>query len=330
MALIIKNTNYNGEVLAKLLTAAATRNDLVEKGLIMVIPGVSYKIAVPRLKTGRMLQKRKTNPGVDDSKGDFTYSEHILEPREFMAFTVFNPNTFAHVWREYQPTGDLVFAKLPPKAQDALLEALSKQVHFELGYHYVNGQYGDGDDQLMNGILTQAAKDPDCIVVNVSDQATTVGKLRALRAAVPKALRENPNLRILMSVEDFDRYDAELTDRKSKGIDETEVTRKRYKEIPIETISTWPEGVIVITLCSPDNDGNLFAAVNLQEDENVIQIDKIANASELYFFKMLMKADTNIGFGEEFVVCDTRENPQFTVKEKVAAALPAKGDTEAE
>ena len=28
---------------------------------------------------------------------------------------------------------------------------------------------------------------------------------------------------------------------------------------------------------------------------------------------MLMKADTNIAFGEEFVVLDTRSNPAFTV-----------------
>lgn len=60
-----------------------------------------------------------------------------------------------------------------------------------------------------------------------------------------------------------------------------------------------------------DADGNLFAAVNLQNDESVIQIDKISAASELYFFKLLMKADTNIAFGEEFVVADFRATPKF-------------------
>ena len=33
-------------------------------------------------------------------------------------------------------------------------------------------------------------------------------------------------------------------------------------------------------------DGNLFAGVNLQDDEEVIQIDKWMNSSELYFFKL--------------------------------------------
>lgn len=85
----------------------------------------------------------------------------------------------------------------------------------------------------------------------------------------------------------------------------------RYKGVTIETVSSWPEGVIVATLCSPDADGNLFAAVNLQNDESVIQIDKVSNASELYFFKLLMKADTNIAFGEEFIVADSRTTPKF-------------------
>ena len=116
-----------------------------------------------------------------------------------------------------------------------------------------------------------------------------------------------------MSIADFDKYDDELTERESKNASETEVNRKRYKGIPIETIADWPEGVIVATLCSPSADGNLFAAVNLQDDEDVIQIDKWSNASELYFFKLLMKADTNIAFGEEFIVLDTREEPKFVV-----------------
>lgn len=164
----------------------------------------------------------------------------------------------------------------------------------------------------MNGILTQAAKADDVVVVDGSTATTMLAKLKAVRAAIPKAMRTNPNLRILMSVEDFDKYDDELTERESKNASETEVNRNRYKGITIETVAAWPENVIVATLCSPGADGNFFAAVNLQNDENVIQIDKYANASELYFFKLLMKADTNIAFGEEFVVLDGRDSPKFT------------------
>lgn len=319
MAIVVRNTNYNGEVLEKILTLAATGNEIVEKGLIMVIPGVEKKISLPRIKSGKMLQKRKENPQIEDSKGNFNYSEKSLDPEDFMAFTVFNPRAFEHIWRKWQPKGNLVFAELPPEGQNALLEELSKQVKFELGDHYINGEFGDDDDHLMNGILTQAAKDTELIVVSTS-KTTMLEKLKAVRKAIPKALRSNPNLRLVMSIDDFDKYDDELTERENKNASETDVNSKRYKGITIETLAAWPDDLIVATLCSPDADGNWFAAVNLQDDQDVIQIDKIANASELYFFKLLMKADTNIAFGEEMVVLDTRTSPVFKSSEKTLAS----------
>nr|DAY51708.1 MAG TPA: major capsid protein [Caudoviricetes sp.] len=323
MAIVVRNTNYNGEVLEKILTLATTGNDLVEKGLIMVIPGVEKKISLPRIKTGRMLQKRKENPTLEDSKGNFNYSEKSLDPEDFMAFTTFNPRAFEHIWRKWQPKGNLVFSELPPEAQNTLLDELSKSVKFELGWHYINGEFGDDDDHLFNGILTQAARDTEVVVVSApSDTSSMLAKLKAVRAAVPKALRENPNLRILMSIDDFDKYDNELTEREYKNASETDLNKKRYKGITIETLNSWPDDLIVATICSPSADGNLFAGVNLQDDEEVIQIDKWMNSSELYFFKLLMKADTNIAFGEEFVVLDTRKSPVFKPAEKTLSADP--------
>lgn len=311
MALSVKNTNYNGEVLQTLLTLAATGNEIVEKGLLCVIPNIQKSVSVPRIKSGKMLQKRKKNPQISDSKGDFVYSEKELAPKDMMAFTVFDPSAFESIWRPFQPKGDLVFQELPAEVQNKLLEELSKQVTFELGDHYVNGTYGDDDDHLMDGILTQAAKDSDIIIVE-SAEATITGRLKAVRAAIPKAIRNNSSLRIIMSIDDFDKYDDELTAREGKNASETDVNSMRYKSITIETLASWPDDLIVATLCSPSSStSNLFAAVNLSDDENVIQIDKLSAPSELYFFKMLMKADTNIAFGEEFVVLDKRTVPTF-------------------
>mgnify|MGYP000340940745 FL=1 len=63
----------------------------------MVIPGVNSAISIPRVKTGRMLQKRKEDPTKSDSKGDFTYSERKLTPKDMMAFTLFNACLRAHL-----------------------------------------------------------------------------------------------------------------------------------------------------------------------------------------------------------------------------------------
>ena len=121
MAIIVRNTNYSGEVLEQLLTLAATSNEIVEKGLIMVIPGVEKKISLPRLKTGKMLQKRKENPGVEDSKGNFNYDEKSLDPVDFMAFTVFNPRTFENIWRKWQPKATWYSRNFRPKRRTPCL-----------------------------------------------------------------------------------------------------------------------------------------------------------------------------------------------------------------
>ena len=315
MAIVIKNTNYNGEVLERLFTLAVLGCQIVDKGLICVIPNVTKKLSIPRLKTGKMLQKNKEMPDDRDSKGGWNYSEHVLEPEEFMAFTTFNPNTLYNIWRPYQPTGNLVFTELPPNVQNALLDALSKQVQFELGWHYINGEFGDDDDHLFNGILYRMEQDGD--VKRISTAATTmIGKLYAIKAAVPETIKEHPNLRYIMSLEDWEQYDQELTEREHKNSDETTLNRKMFKGVKIETLAGWPSGLIIATLCAPDETGNLFAGVNLPSDEDVIQIDKLTNAGERYFFKMKLEIDTNIAFGEEVIVLDTRATKQFPVASK--------------
>lgn len=117
----IKNTNYDGEVLAKILTKASTGNELVQKGLINIVPNVEKKYSIPRMKVGRMLRKRVEQPEDKDSKGDFDYSEKELKPVDFMAFTTFNPRSFEQVWRPFQPKGELVFRELPPEVQNTML-----------------------------------------------------------------------------------------------------------------------------------------------------------------------------------------------------------------
>lgn len=312
MAIVIQNTNYNGEVLEQLLTLAATGNELVEKGLIHIEDGVSEKFSIPRLKTGKMLQKRKEQPVDGDSKGDFNYSERELKPVDFMAFTTFNPRSFEKIWRKWQPKGNLVFAQLPAEGQNALLAELAKTVNFELGFHFIQGEYAEtGDDKLFNGIVTRMKADTDKIVV-ISTATTMIGRLKALKEKIPVTMRSNPGLRILMSITDFDKYDDELTAQPNKGANYTDTNVERFKGIQIVPLANWPDDLIVATITGMDYNTNLWAAVNLQDDMDVIQIDKLTNAGERYFFKMLMKADTQTAFGEEVVWLDNRteEEPE--------------------
>lgn len=304
--IVIQGTNYSGEVLEMLLTRATTGNELVEKGLIHIVPEVAKKYSIPRLRTGKMLQKRKEMPTDADAKGDFNYDERELVPVDFMAFTTFNPRTFENIWRKWQPKGNLVFSELPAEGQNALLRELAKSVKFELGFHFINGVFGDDDDHLFNGIVTRVLADKDVVTVTTKE-TTMIKKLKAVKDKIPTVMRANPGLRILMSIVDFDKYDEELTQQPNKGANYTDMNVERYKGIRIVPMSNWPEGLIVATICGMDYDTNLWAGVNLVDDMDVIQIDKLTNAGEKYFFKMLMKADTNIAWGEDVIMLDGRE-----------------------
>jgi len=303
MDINIKNTNYSGEVLEQILTLAATGNELVERGLVHIEPGVHGKISVPRLTATKMLRKHVEQPKEGDSKGGFVYTEKELEPKDFMVYTEFNPRKLEKIWRKWQPKGNLVFTELPADIQNLFLIELLKQVKLELGDHYINGKHGASDEELFNGLVFRMKEDADTIKAG-SSAVSMVGKLYALRSQIPTTLRTNPNLRILMSVRDFDRYDHELTAQATKGVNHTDVSPSQFKGIKIEALVKWPSDYIVSTLCSTGTDSNLYVAVNLQDDADVVQIDKVTNAGEKYFFKLLMKADTNIAFGQECIILE--------------------------
>lgn len=309
MAIILINSNYDGEVLEKILTKASTGNELVQKGLIHIEPNITKKFSIPRIKTGKMLQKRKEQPKQSDSKGSFSYDEKALIPQEFMAFTTFNPRTFEKIWRPFQPKGNLVFAELPPEGQNLLLSEMAKVVNFELGFHFINGIFVDDindDDHLFDGVLTRIFSDPDVIRVK-TPEASMIKRMMAVRQATPEVLRNNPNFKYIMSINDADQYDNELTQQTAKGANWTDQNAQRFKNTTIIPLSQWPDGVIMGTIATMDLDTNLWGCVNLVDDMEVIQIAKLENAGELYFFKMLMTADTNTAFGEEVVLLDARE-----------------------
>lgn len=311
MALIVNNTNYDGEVVEQLLVAATTRNDLVAEGHIHIHEGVHHKLSLPKLKLGRTLQRRKAMPQSSDSKGDYDYSESVLEPQDVMSYVEFNPAIFEHIWRPFQPKGELVFEQLPIEVQNTLLSELSKSVDMELGELFLTGVKGSGPRDFFDGILTRIVAD-SYVIKPAATEITfenVLPTLHAIKTKIPKAKRKSQKMKIFMSVEDFDIYDYVVTEKPYKGQDYTAMNPERYKGFPIVVLPDMPKDVIFVAEGTSDLDSNLWAAVNLSEDTNAIQIGKVANNGELYFFKMLMKIDTNIVFGEEIVLWDGRGIP---------------------
>lgn len=311
MAVNITST-YAGEVLEKLLVRATTGNELVDGGHIHIQPNVQKRFVIPRLKAGKMLQKRKEQPTEGDSRGDYTVDEKILEPQDVMAFTTFNPRVFEQIWRPFQPTGNLVFRELPVDVQNQLLAEMAKVVDFELGNEFINGVKGSAEGQYFDGILTRIVASGSVLKVETPvalTEANILDKMKAVRTLIPKPLKGNglkKNVKYFMSVEDAEAYDYVLTSRPSKGVDYTAMSPERFKGFQIVPLAAWPKDVIVAAYATSGIDSNFWAGVDYADDTDVIQIDKLTNAGEKYFFKMLFKADTNIVFDEDIVLYDGR------------------------
>ena len=305
-------SSYAGEVLEKLLVRATTGNELVDGGHIRVQPNVGKRFVSPRLKAGKMLQKRKEQPVEADSKGDFTIDEKVLEPQDVMAFTTFNPRVFEHIWRPFQPTGNLVFRELPTDVQNQLLGEMAKVVDFELGSEFINGEKGAAEGQYFDGILTRIAASASVVKVEnpvAIVEANILEKMKAVRTLIPKPLKGakmKKNVKYFMSVEDAEAYDYVLTEKPYKGVDYSNMSPERFKGFQIVPLADWPKDVIVAAYATADIDSNFWAGVDYADDTDVIQIDKLTNAGEKYFFKMLFKADTNIVFDEDIVLYDGR------------------------
>lgn len=301
---------YSGEALEQMLVRATTGNELVASGRINVVPDIVKDYFLPRLRTGKMLQKRKEEPTKDDSKGNFDIDERKLSPKEFMAFTVFNPRAFEYIWRKHQPKGDLLFAELSDEVQTQLLVEMAKVVDFEIGGHIFNGEYAEvGDDKLFDGIITRIKTDATTIKIATPvaiTQSNVIATLGKIYKAIPKAIRKHKSTCMMMSVEDFDKYDDALSELPNKGTAYTDTNVKRFKGITIETYADMPEHVIVATIASNDIDSNLYFGVGSLADSVEVKVGRLTNAGELYFFKMLMKADTQIAYGEDLVFYDGR------------------------
>lgn len=297
-------TRYGGEVANTLLVQAATGNELFEKGLVHIYVGVKDTIAIPRLQLGKLLQKRKANPTSANSKGTLNIDERVLATQDIMVYFEFNPARFEHFWRKYQPVGNMVFEELPAEVQTQILQAVLTQAGSEIGLEFINGVKGDEEGQYFDGILTRIKAAANTVKVDCAE-TSQIARLRAVYKGTDPTIRDKAEFTFLMSKADADAYDDELADQVAKGKDPTEKNAERFKGHRVVGLTGWPEGLIVGTLCSLDeNKTNLYAAVNLLNDYDCILVDKVSAASELLFVKMLMKADTQIAWDEAVTIFD--------------------------
>lgn len=323
-------TNYTGEVLEELLTLTAQKTDTFAKGLIHVEPQIQKQLTLPSIKLGKIIQDRKPTP--DSSVGEYSFAERYLAPKDFMIYLEFNPREFERYYKAFQPVDNLVFRKLDPYVQAKMLRLLmeGKEAYIDqaiwcsatatqkakiansdgiegtsiIGAENEYGQmkYWDGAiaRMLMNANADEDSEDKKSGDIMLAGNGSFANgeavetELYNMYHKLPPKIRAISGLKILMDYNTWDMYDQYLTAKENKYVDNTQINARTFKGKQIIPMVAFPDNTIIIGKFSSGRDSNLWMSVDMADDINVIQCDKLQNNSELYFFKALMKIDVNI------------------------------------
>ena len=307
-------TNNVGEVWEDFIRYMVTGNELVDEGCINIISGINTDLFMPRIDvTGNIWQANAATP---TTSGTLVYDERTLDPQPFMVYTEFNPNDFRQVWKRYAPNAEqLLFdTTLPPEVEREFLDALLHR-HFEdTGEALIQGDIvtspvGSYPNGFFNGILTRARN--DAAVVDIGSPvaitvSNVISKVQAVFEAAPKAVRKSADFKFLVSEDTALLYENAQIAKTYKGgndIDSTDSLRK-YKGKQLVGLVGCPDDVIMGGVFSNNAQSNIHLGVTNISNHTSVKIERLQNNSELFFFQMRMKADTQIAKGNEFVLYD--------------------------
>lgn len=330
-------TNYTGEVLEDLLTYTAQENETYKEGLIHIKAGIQKKYTLPSIQLGSIIQDHQATP--TSSQGQYNFAERYLEPEDFMVYIEFNPRDFEQYYKFAQPNGNLVFRTLDPKVQATMIRLLlERKMEYinhaiwcaakdkskykgtatsavagdsEIGANDAAGamKYFDGAIARMLQNIVASASSEDAKTGKVitagtgqfADGEAVEKELYAMWKVCPPEVRKKSGLVWLMDYASWDKYDEYLSSKQVKYTDNRQENQHMFRGKRIIPMTALPEDTIILGTFTTGQDSNLWMGVDYANDEDVLQVDKLQNNSELYFFKMLIKMDVNIVRPSEIV-----------------------------
>lgn len=301
---VINDTTYAGEVASQFIVKAITGADTIAGGHVYVKDGIKKKFTIPRWDANYedFIQDRATTP---TSKGAFTVDGKALDPQDYMLYTEFNPRDFEDHWFATQLNPSLIDRSLPYSVESVVVQEVLKR-HAK----YFNKAIWNNDTSLStiykywNGFLKNATNDSDVIDVSspiTLSAANIVTEFDRGYALIPEALRYDNNMKYFVSYKTYDLHMQAQIAQTYKGDDFTSLGKDTFKGKKVVKIADFPDDTYMIAKGSAGMDSNLWVGINSFSDEGLKLAPLQAN-SELWFIKMNMKADVQIGWGNEVVL----------------------------
>lgn len=303
---VINDTTYAGEAASNFIVKAITSNDTVDGGHVYVKDGIKKKFTIPRWDANYedFIQDRQATP---TSKGTMYVDGQALNPADYMIYTEFNPRDYEAHWYAIMLNPTLIDRTLPPTVESVVIQEVLKRHD-----RYINKAFWNNDSTLAapsiyryyDGFIKKATLASDTIVVASPTTLTTTniqGELYKGYQAIPAALRYDPDMKFFCSYATFDLYAQSQVLQTYKGIDTTQEGIGTFKGRKLVKIADLPDNFYFIAKGKADEGSNLWVGMNSTDDAKLELKPKQAN-SELWFIKMLMKVDVQIGWNSETIL----------------------------
>lgn len=300
---VISDTTYAGEAASQFIVKALTGADTIMGGHVYIKDNIKKKFTIPRWDADyeSLIQDRAATP---TSKGSMNITGKDLNPQDYMIYMEFNPRDFEDHWFATQLNPTLIDRSLPYSVESVVVQEVLKR-HAK----YFNKAIWRNDMSLStiykywNGFLKNMSNDTD--VVDVSSPVTLTNSNIASEfergyILIPAALKFDKNMKYFVSYKTMDLYRQFQQAQTYKGVDVTKDGIMEYNGRQVCPIADFPDDTYVIAKGMATPESNLWIGLNSIADEG-LQLSRLQNNSELWFIKMLMKADVETGFGEEIV-----------------------------
>lgn len=300
---VISDTTYAGEAASAFIVKAITGNETVQGGHVYVKDGIKKKFTIPRWDANYedFVQDRAATP---TSKGTMTVDGKVLDPQDYMIYTEFNPRDYEAHWFATQLNATLIDRTLPMSVESVVIQEVMKRHD-----RYLNKALWNSDTVLTNiykyydGFIKKAVTAAQNVVS--SPITLTVGNIQAelLRGydLIPAALRYDKSMKFFMGYAAFDLYMQSQINQTYKGVDTTSEGVARFKGREVVKINDLPDNFYFIAKGTATPESNMWVGMN-STDDATLELKQLQANSELWFIKMLMKVDVQIGWNEETVL----------------------------
>jgi hypothetical protein len=305
---VISDTTYAGEAATRFIVKAITNNETVQGGHAYVKDGIKKKFTIPRLAGTytSFIQARQATPV---SAGTLTVDGKTLEPADYMIYFEFNPRDYEQHWFATQLNPTLIDTTLPATPESQVVQEILK-------YHdrYINESFwkskttGTAPFAFYNGWIKKAVDDADTIDVptpTTLSAANIIAEFQEGFDLIPAALKYDPKMKFFVGYAAYDFYMQAQIAQTYKGGDITGLgVKPTFRGLEVVKIPDFPADTYMIAKGTPDETSNMWIGMNSTEDAK-IEMAKLQANSELFFMKMLMKVDVQIGWGAETVLYGT-------------------------